>query len=197
MTESSKPNREGNALTREGSRAEGQATLSAIGDVSMAATAAVNGVGAARGKTRWLAILGFLLLAYIAGSMAAIYAHKSPPWAQVFVAPLAVVLLATLAFWRRQVWKFRARHANFKEREQLNRLNSLAHETANGLNAIRANLTGALPSTSEQTAPEHRKQVEQALGRIETALAKAIGATPLPQATGLKVDSEAVKSKAA
>jgi signal transduction histidine kinase len=197
MTESSKPNLESNALPREGTRTEGQATLSAIGDVSMAATAAVNGVGAASGKTRWLPILGFLLLAYIAGSMAAIYTHKSPPWAQVFVAPLVVVLLATLAYWRRQVWKFRARHANFKEKEQVNRLNSLAHETANGLNAIRANLAGALPSSSEQTSAEHRKQVEQALERIETALAKAIGATPSPQAKGLKVDSEAVKSKAA
>ena len=150
-----------------------------------------------RAKRAVLPILGFLLLAYIAGSVAAIYIYKSPPWAQVFVAPLIVVLLATLAFWRRQVWKLRARHANFKEKEQANRLNSLAHETANGLNAIRANLAGALPSSPEQASTEHRKQVEQALERIETALTKAIGATPSPHATGLKVDSEAVKSKAA
>jgi len=60
-----------------------QVTLSAIGDVSVAATEAVSRVGATSTRTRWLPILSFLFLVYIAGSLAAIYAHNSSPGASV------------------------------------------------------------------------------------------------------------------
>ena len=109
MKESIKASSDGNGAHRASQREASQVTLSAIGDVSVAATEAVGRVAAAPRKTRWLPILGFLVLGYIAGSVVAIYTHKSAPWVQAFVAPLLLVLIAALAFWRRQVWKFRAR----------------------------------------------------------------------------------------
>lgn len=177
MTESSKSVSEGNGTHRGPKREASQVTLSAIGDVSVAVTEAVGRVAAAPGKTRWLPIFGFLLLVYIAGSLVAIYARESPPWVQAFVAPLFLVLIATLAFWRGQVWKFRAGDWRFKEKTQQEALNSFAHETANGVNAIRANLAGFEEADSLPAAAGHLKQVEQSLGRIDAALAKAVGET--------------------
>lgn len=178
-------------------RKEGQATLSAIGDVSVAATEAVSRVDAAPRRTRWLPIFGFLLLVYIAGAVAAIYAHPSKPWVQAFIAPLPVVLIAALAFWRRQVWKFRARDGRFTEKVHQDALNSLAHETANGLNAIRANLAGISDANSLPSAWDHLKQLEQSLDRIETALEKAIARTPAKPEPGSKGAGDAPKAKAA
>jgi hypothetical protein len=70
----------------------------------------------------------------------------------MFVAPLAVVAIAVVAFWRRQVWKFRARDWRFKAKVREDTLNSLAHETANGMNAIRANLAGKRRSRRPRSA---------------------------------------------
>jgi len=156
---------------------DSQVTLSAIGDVSIAAAEAVGPVAAAPLRTRWLPILGFLVLLYAAASLVAIYTLKSAPWVQVFVAPLAVVLVAALAFWRRQVWKIRARHWRFKEIVRQDALNSLAHEAANAVNALRANLAGFSATDAAPSAAEHRKQVERALDRIDAALEKALGRT--------------------
>ncbi|MDR3673917.1 MAG: hypothetical protein P4N24_00400 [Acidobacteriota bacterium] len=175
MNESTKTSSGGDGAHRESKRPESQATLSAIGDVSVAATDAVGQVAAAPRRTRWLPIIGFLMLVLIVGSFAAIYAHKSPPWVQVFVAPLPLVLIALLAFWRRQVWKFRALDWRFKEKIRQDALNSLAHATSNGLNAIRANLAGFGEASSLPSAEEHMKQVDQALERIESALEKVLG----------------------
>jgi predicted lipid-binding transport protein (Tim44 family) len=186
MTKSIKSSSDGDGAQRSSKREASQATLSAIGDVSVAATEAVGRVAAAPRKTRWLPIIGFLLLVYIAGSMMAIYTHESPPWVQAFAAPLLLVLIATLAFWRRQMWKFRACEWRFKEKVRQDALNSLAHETANGLNAIRANLAGFDEAESLPAATAHLKQVEQALERIDAALAKAIRQTPPKPASGSK-----------
>jgi len=182
MTKSIKSSSEGNGAHRGSKREASQVTLSAIGDVSVAATEAVGRVAAAPRKTRWLPIFGFLLLVYIAGSLVAIYTHQSPPWGQAFVAPLLLALIATLEFWRRQVWKFRASDWRFKERVQQDALNSLAHETANGVNAIRANLAGFEEADSLPAAVEHLKQVEKSLGRMDAALERAVGQTlPKPE----------------
>jgi len=197
MTESTKASRGGDGAHRESQRVESQATLSAIGDVSVAATEAVGRVAAAPSKTRWLPIFGFLLLVYIAGSLVGIYALKSAPWVQAFVAPLPLVLIVALTFWRSQVWKFRAREWRFKEKVQQDALNTLAHEAANGLNAIRANLAGIEEADSLPSAAEHLKQVERALERIDAALEKAVGQTPPKPGSGSKAASEAPKSKAA
>jgi len=116
---------------------------------------------------------------------------------QAFIAPLLLVLIAALAFWRQQVWKFRARDWRFKEKVQQGALNSLAHETANGLNAIRANLMGFSKVNSLPSAAEQLKQVERALERIEAAVQKAVGQThPNPESPS-KAAAEALKSKVA
>jgi hypothetical protein len=82
------------------------------------------------------------------------------------------VLIATAAFWRGQVWKYRSKEWRCKEQAQSERLDSLAHVTANGLNAIRANLVGFREAGSLPSAGDHMKQVEQALERIDAALEK-------------------------
>ena len=153
-------------------RATGQATLSAISDVSIAATEAVDRVSAAPRSTRWLPLAGFLLLVYVASAFVAISTLKSGPRVQAFLTPLAPVLIATLVFWRRQVWKFRAREWRFKEKARQDALNSLAHETANGVNAIRANLAGLAENPKSLATAEHLEQVERALTRIDQALEK-------------------------
>jgi hypothetical protein len=155
------------------SREASQATLSAIGDVSIAATDAVDRVSAAPRKTRWLAVLGFLLLVYVASCFAAIYTLKSAPWVRAFLAPLVPVLIAVVVFWRRQVWKFRSRDWKFREQARQNALNSLAHETANSANAIRANLTGFREVNPQPAAAEHLEQIDRALARVGAALKKA------------------------
>ena len=196
MTKSTKASG-ANGADRESKRMESQATLSAIGDVSVAATAAVGQVAAAPRRTRWLPILGFLLLVYILGSLVAICTLKSAPWARAFVAPLPLELIAALAFWRRQGWKFRAREWRFKARVQQDALNSLAHETANSLNAIRANLAGFSEADSLPAAAEHLKQVERALERIDAATEKAVGQTQAKPVSASQAASKAPTPKAA
>jgi signal transduction histidine kinase len=141
--------------------------------MSVAATDAVSRLAPPPRKWRWLAVFGFLLFVYVVGSLVAIYTLKSEPWFRAFVAPLPLVLIATLTFWRRQVWKVRARDWRFKEKVQRDALNSLAHETANGVNAIRANLAGFEEAESLPSAADHLKQVERSIERIDTALQKA------------------------
>ena len=197
MNEFSKDSPTGHAAHEASKREESQVTLSAIGDLSVAVTDQVGQVAPAPHRTHWFRILAFLLLAYVVGAWVAIYTHKSAPWVQAFGAPLPLVLVAALAFWRRQVWKYRAWDWRLKEKVRENALNSLAHETANGVNAIRANLAGFEEADSLPSAAEHLKQVERSLGRIDAALEKAIG-QPSRQAP---VDShsapEAGKPKAA
>jgi signal transduction histidine kinase len=168
-------------------RGDSQITLSAIGDVSVAATESVGQVTSAPRRAHWLPIISFLVGVYVAGAWLAIYTLKSAPWVQAFVAPLPLALVAALAFWRRQAWKFRAREEKFKGKTQQDALNSLAHETANGLNAIRANLSGFEESDSLPSAAEHMKQVERSLQRIDAALERAVGQPP-PQASRRPLD---------
>jgi signal transduction histidine kinase len=89
------------------------------------------------------------------------------------------------------------RDGRFKEKVQEDALSSLAHETANGLNAIRANLMGFNEANSLPSAAEHLKQVERALARIEAALEKAVRKTQPNPASASKTASEALKSKVA
>jgi hypothetical protein len=178
MSDSAKAPQDGDDAGAATKRETGQATLAAISEVSIAATDAVGGIAAALPKTRWLPIAGFLCLVYVASSFVAIYTLKSERWVQAFLTPLLPTLIATLVFWRRQAWKFRSREWRFKEKTRQEALNSLAHETANGVNAVRANLAGLREATSETAAQGHRKQLDQALARIDAALARAVRDTP-------------------
>ena len=179
MTNSTHAPQDGDGTGAAAKHETGQATLAAISEVSMAATDAVGQIAATPRKTRWLPIAGFLLFVYVAGSFAAIYTLKSEPWIQAFLTPILPALIATLVFWRRQVWKFRSNEWRGKEKARQDALNSLAHEAANGVNAIRANLAGLSEATSETTAEEHRKQVDRALARIDAALERAVRETQL------------------
>jgi len=178
-------------------RAESQATLSAIGDVTVAATEAVGRVAAAPRRTRWLPIFAFLIFTYLTGCLAAVYAHPSAPWVQAFAAPAVLALIAALTFWRRQVWKFRARAGRFKLIAKQAALNSLAHETASGLNAIRAAWLGLEDGGSLPSASPHHRQVEQSLRRVEAALEKAIRSTAGDHPPNPRTGSRSSGSKAA
>jgi signal transduction histidine kinase len=174
MDKLTKAPQQGKGAAATSKREPSQVTLSAIGDVSIAATDAVDRISAGPRKTRWLPILGFLLLVYIACSLVAIYTLKSEPWVRAFPAPLVPVMIAGVAFWRRQAWKFRSQEWKLKVQARQNALNSLAHETANGVNAIRANLTGFREVNPQPAAAEHLEQIDRALARIDAALEKSV-----------------------
>ena len=76
-------------------------------------------------------------------------------------------------------------------------MSSLAHETANGLNAVRANLAGFEEADSLPAAAQHLKQVERALERIEAAVQKAVGQTQPNPRSASKTAAESLKSKVA
>jgi hypothetical protein len=173
MTKSANPTQDAGGNEVGAKRETGQATLSAIRDVSIAATDALGKVAPPR-RMRWLVLFGFLLLVYVASSLAAIYSLKSPPLTQVFVAPLVPVLIAAGAFWRCQVWKFRSHDWRFGEKVRTDALNSLAHETGNAVNAMYANLAAFRESNPQPSAAPHLEQIDEALARIDAALEKAI-----------------------
>ena len=149
---------------------QSQVTLSTIRDVSIAATNALGGPSTAPRWTRWLALLGFMILLYAASSFVTMSTLTAKPRIQAFYTPLFAVAIATLVFWRRQVWKFRLKDRRFEEKDRENALNSLAHEAANGVNAIRANLTAFGEANPHAITGEHLQQVERALARIDAAL---------------------------
>jgi len=157
-----------------------QVTLSTLGDVSLAATDALDRIPDAPRRTRWLPLLGFLFGLYIASSIVAIYTLQSAPWVRAFLTPLAPVVVAAVVFWRRQVWKFHTREWRLKEGTRREALNSLAHETANGVNAIRANLPGFREANSQEVAGEHLEEITRALARIDRALEKSTASAPRP-----------------
>ena len=197
MSELPKIPTDGNGVGAASQREASQVTLSAIGDMSVAATNALGGVSKAPPRTRWLPILGFLLLVYMASSYVAIYSLHSKPWVRAFLAPLLPVLNATLVFWRRQAWKFRARGWRIKERERQDALNSLAHEAANGLNAIRANLADFREVNLDLAAGEHLEQVDHAPARVEAAVEKAEANSQSQSTLSAQGAAKAPKSNAA
>ncbi len=160
-------------LARAPERELGQATLSTISEVSVAAEETLNRRRAPARAFGWLAVPGFFLLVYVASSLVAIYALKSAPWARVFLAPLLPVFLATLAFaWSRR-WKSRARNLGADLEAWRNAAGSLAHETANGVNALRANLIAIRLANPRVEGPEHLEEIEQACARLDAAVEKS------------------------
>ena len=176
MSESPNNRSNGNNAGAGSSREAGQTTLSAIGDVSMAATGALGSATAASWKLRGLAILGFVIFTYLISTLAVLLTWKSAPWVRAFIVPLCPMLIAALVFWRVQVWKARSREWQRKEHARHDDLNSLLHVTANGLNAIRANLMGFREAAAEPSP--HLEQVESALARIDAAVGKSLQAKP-------------------
>jgi len=154
-------------------RETAQATLSTVGDISVAATESIGRLASAPGGTRWLPILGFLLLVYIATCLVVLFSFKSDPWVRAFLTPLFAVLIATAAFWRRQVWKLRAKGESFDSKGRQSALGSLSHEASSAANAIRANLTGFWLAYPQAVHSEFLKAIDLATTRIDKALRKA------------------------
>jgi hypothetical protein len=157
------------ALKRETS----QATLSTLGDLSVAATDSIGRAAPAPGASRWFPILGFFLLVYIATCLVTLFSFKREPWVRAFLTPLFPVLIATATFWWRQRWKFRAKGESFKLKGQQNALGSLSYEASSAANAIRANLAGFRIAHPQAAQSEYLSAIEIATVRIDKALRKA------------------------
>lgn len=154
-------------------REPSQATLSTVGDITVAATDSIGHLADAPRATRWFPILAFFLLMYVATCLAILFSFKREPWIRAFLTPLFPVLLATAVFWWRQVWKFRAKRASLKLSTLENSLGSLSHEATSGSNAIRANLAGFRLANPQTSQPEFLAAIELATVRIDKALQKS------------------------
>jgi hypothetical protein len=152
-----------------------QATLSTLGDISVAASDSIGRAAAPPSSTRWLPILGFFLLVYFATCLVSLFSFKREPWVRAFLTPLFPVLIATAAFCWRQVWKFRAKDESFKLKEWQKALGSLSHEATSAANAIRANLAGFRLANPEASQPELLNAIERATTRVDRAVQKANG----------------------
>ena len=131
-----------------------QVTLSTIGDVSVAASAAMDRVADVRQGTRWLALVGFFFLVYLAIIVLTIETFGSAPWVRAFLVPLFPVGIATIAFWWRQRWKLRSQASRFQLKMWKDAVSSLGHEAANGVNALRANLIAFRMANPEVALPD-------------------------------------------
>jgi hypothetical protein len=152
-----------------------QATLSTVGDISLAAADSIGQARPAPLATRWLSILGFFLLVYVATCLVTLFSFRRDPWIRAFLTPLFSVLFATAAFCWAQRWKFRAKSESFKLKAQQNALGSLSHEASSAANAIRANLAGFRLAHPQTAQSEHLSAIELATARIDKALQKANG----------------------
>lgn len=149
-----------------------QVTLSTIGDLSIAAENSIDRIVVARRATRWLSILGFLLLVYVAICLATLFSLKSTPVVRAFLMPIFPTLIATFAFWWRQRWKVRARRESLKLRASEEVLGSLRHEAASAADAIQANLTGLRLADPQVAKSEHLRAIELATARIGKVVRK-------------------------
>ena len=152
-----------------------QITLSTLGDISMAATDSVDRVADAPRAARWFPILGFFLLLYVATCLVTLLSFQRDPWVRAFLTPLFPVLIATVAFWWRQRWKFRAKGERFKLKVWQNALGSLSHEATSAANAIRANLTGFHLANPQASQSELLSAIAHATARLHKALQKSNG----------------------
>lgn len=150
-----------------------QATLSVIGDVSVAASEAMKRPRAPLRPAAWRAALVFLALAYAGGAAWAWLLLPAAELSTVALLPLLPVLCAAGAFWWGRRWKLRAADETLRLKASEEALNSLGHAAANSANAVRANLISFRLSTPEAAPSEHLNEVELAARRLDTALRRA------------------------
>jgi hypothetical protein len=165
-------------------RGVSQATLSIVGDISVAATGSIGRTAPAPGAARWLLLLGFFLLVYVATCLVTLFSFKRDPWVRAFLTPLFSVLVATAAFGWSQRWKFRAKSESFKLKVRQNALGSLSHEASSAANAVRANLTGFRLAHPQAAQSEFLSAIELATARIDKALQKSNGLLALQDKEG-------------
>ena len=88
------------------------------------------------------------------------------PW-RVSILP---VICAVSTFWQWGRWKRRERESRREATILREALSSLDFETANAVNAAKANLQGFRREGSAPAASEHLDEVERSLDRVSTAL---------------------------
>jgi len=151
-----------------------QVTLSAIGDVSVAASESLNRISEAPKETIWKPIIIFVLAAYgFSVALAWPLAGVSPLWVRALLIPVFPVLCAATAFWWRQKWKFRAKDWKFKLKMWQEALDSVGYEAINSVNAIRANLIGFRLANPQVPMAEHLDVIEDGAHRIDRVIQKA------------------------
>jgi len=150
-----------------------QMTLSAIGDVGVASSEAISGIGEASRVKIWRPTVIFFLAVYVTSVVVVALTFRASPWIRLLVTPLFAVFCATAVFWRRQVWKARAEELRFKLKVWQEALNGLGHEAINVANAIRANLMSFRALNLAARGMEHLEVIEEGTHRIERAVRKA------------------------
>jgi hypothetical protein len=153
-----------------GDRERSQRTISIIGDVSLAASDAVDAAGLAGTRASWVALFLFVAGVYAGSIAAARFVVPTLTPRQYLLVPLLPSLCAAFAFRLRQHWKLRAGNRERKIKIWQEALDSLGHEAANGVNAVRANLMAFLQVQGDPAPSEHLRQVEDATRRIESAV---------------------------
>jgi hypothetical protein len=151
-------------------RERSQRTISIIGDVSLAASDALDRAGTAQARASWAALSLFVAGVYAGSIAAARFLVPTLTPRQLLLIPLLPSLCAAFAFRLRQHWKLRAGNRERKIKIWQEALDSLGHEAANGVNAVRANLMAFLQVHGDVAPSEHLKQIDDATRRIELAV---------------------------
>jgi len=148
----------------------GQATFSAIGDMHVAVGNAMDRAATAKRRRRWAAVAGYPLLADFA-SLAALLGLDAPPRLNALLTvPIAPALVCLAAAWSRSSWKVRARNSQAAWKTAQKTLESLAHETASGVDAIRAHMIGLRTEMPEVASSPHFERIGRGADRIHAAL---------------------------
>ena len=153
-----------------GDRERSQRTISIIGDVSLAASDAVDRAGTAQARASWVALFLFVAGVYAGSIAAARFVVPTLTPRQYLLVPLLPTLCAALAFRLREHWKLRAGTRERKIKIWQEALDLLGHEAANGVNAVRANLMAFLQVQGDPAPSEHLRQIDDATRRIESAV---------------------------
>ncbi len=148
----------------------GQATFSVIGDVHVAVNDTVHRSAVTPSRTGWVGIVAYSVLAYLAG-LAALLSLDAPPRLPGLVqAPLAPALVCGIAAWSRSRWKTRARGARAELKAAQQTMESVGHETAAGLDAVRAHSIGLRAVLPQCADSAHFSLLERGADRIARAI---------------------------
>lgn len=124
-------------------------------------------------KTVWTPIVLFVLFVYgISGALAWSVAGDALSWPRILSILAFPVGCATLTFWWRQRWKFRAKTRKFELKVWQEALETMGYETANAVNAIRANMIGFRLANANVAMAEHLDVIEDSTRRIARVLEK-------------------------
>jgi uncharacterized membrane protein len=163
----------GQPVSSEGSRKEPtQVTLSVIGDVSVAASEAM-GISEAPKAMTWRTSALFFILAYALSVGVGWLVLGEIPLSAIAIVALGPVILATVAFWRCRLWRFRAKTWKRQLEIMEEALFSLRYEAANAANAIRANLIGFRLANPQVLMPEHLDVIQMETERIDLVVQKS------------------------